>query len=317
MPTNNLENTYREVALRETTQAGYIDLLTRKTPIISNLPTVQATDNHSNTFEKQVSIDIGGFRVLDQEATEVGTVEELGSTPINIVSGKMTVTRDKLRELRQTASDYFKGKASKIIPMTMMSAEATLYEDNLLQYAIDNNNLIDAGGTGSQNSTITAVNWSDGENIGLTSPLQASTGLMFESVDLLGDGDINNPSRGLVTTPAGQNVAGYAVQLDARLGIQLENQRKLASIVNVDPRADKLPTLAQISELILNCEGGYDTALYMSYRTMSAIGTAYKLPYLNLYNGDDSINMQVYYIDGIPLIPSRQISDDGATITVL
>ncbi len=318
MATNNMENTYREVALREAGgQKPVIDMGTRKTPILFNMPTEVATDNHSNTFEELVSVDIGGLRVLDQEAQEVGTVEEQGSTPINIISGKMTVTRDKLRELKQSPQDYFAGKAGKIIPRTLMAAEASIYKNSLLQNAIDSNNLLNAGGTGSNNSTIVAVNWDGGDNIGLTSPLMAQSGLVFESVDLLGGGTMENPTRGLVTTPKGQSVSGYAVQLDARIGIQLLNSQKLSAIVNVDPRDGKIPPIEQFAEMILNCEGGDNTAIYMSYRTLSALGLAYKLPYMNLYTEEEGINLKVYMIDGIPLIPSRQVSDAGSVITPL
>lgn len=211
------------------------------------IPMQAATHGLKNVFEKVK--DVKGPKIVDLDAPMplITAVTELGETPLFKIGGTIELPKDKV-EAMGGKNRYLSSKIPSILRLAGAQLDAAVYYDVLLRKAIEFGKVINADPSATaskkQYFSLVAVHWADGVNTGLFNDNRdnnGQNGSFFEQVALW-NGGLGRLSDG---------ATGWAVDLTAMLGFQIENPKFITAIVNID--ADHLPsydTLIGISNRI-------------------------------------------------------------------
>lgn len=236
--------TLSEVAQKyATVQPHQIDYVLEGAPFLSKIPFIPTSRGMSHAFEKLSKVDEAAFVQVDQPLTEAGVEVELDYKTLNILGFRIKAGVDKLKILEKDFAEYLAARAPKIMTKSGMATEkelARLYKS----YARNNEKVIDAGGSGSNTSTIFAVRLVEEENCGLYDKSGFGKGAFFDTV-MLSNGQPYEDKDG--KTVHGADFKSY-------INFMIENPDTVSCIVNITP--DHPVTAEMLDELILNVRGG-------------------------------------------------------------
>ena len=293
-----LFNTYTELALKKAPkQSLIIDTISEDSPIFTSAPTMVASTEVQNVYQRLVDVTGGNMRALDAPANMTKATFDLARTDLSIIDGRIEVGADTV-EILGGKSVAFEAQAPAIIRETMKNVETSMIYNNLRAYAIANGNYSLAGGTSNTNYSILCVTWGQGENICLTSPSIMNSGKVFSFEDRMGGNAYDK------TLANGDTIEVYGKQFKTLFGLQLNNENKLSAICNIDITNSKVPTLEQLDDMVLNAHVGNNSAIYMHPRIQQLIGREYKYAKMQLFNETTGLNKMVNAYEGIPIVTS-------------
>ena len=292
-----LFNTYVEMGIKQAPkQRPILDLILEESPVFGTLPTMVASTATQNVFQTVKSVVGGDLRALDAPSTQTSADTALERTDLSVLDGVIEVGEDTVDLLgRETA---FGQKEPLIIKKTMMNTEYSLYYDNLLAYALNGGNYQSAGGSANTNYSMVAVHYEAGENIGLISPNGAfGKGKVFDFMDINGGNSYKNEN----------DIWVYGKKFKTLFGMQLNNPKRVSAIVNIDLVNDKIPTIKQLANMLLNCEAGQNTVIYCHPAVLVALGYTHKMNFMNLFAESTGINTQVESFNKTPFVTSYNL----------
>jgi len=293
-----VNNIYRDIALANaTTQTELVDNLLEEAPILAQIPMQPSTHGFQNVFEEITNVAGAGLIDIDGELPSIGSDGKLNQTDLSILGGTMFVGEDKAQKMGGKER-YFASKLPSILSKTGMDVELSILYNNIRAYALENDKKINAGGSSDTNYSILAVTWKTGEITGLYDPTGYGNGKVFDMKPVNG-GTLYE------ATIDGKKVLGYGMRIKSTIGMQLANPRYVSSIVNVDvdSATQKIPTEAQLDELLLDCRAGANTVLYMHPRVLTALYT-YKGDQLQMMGSDTDLNRVIASWNGTPIVTS-------------
>ena len=147
-------------------QQTVVDAITCEAPILRDLPMEESSHGLWNIYESMNGVTGGDIVEQDAKLPTVGVESELKQTDLSIIGGEMEVGEDTARKLGGPAA-YFARKATPVLRKTGMSAEHRILYTGFREFALQNNNVISAGGSAGTNYSILCVHYVPGEITGV------------------------------------------------------------------------------------------------------------------------------------------------------
>ena len=306
----SIKNTFREIALMiSSKQPQMVDQILEEAPILEMIPYSPTTDGFQHNYEEIEEVTGAGIVDIDEALPEVDSHTSLKHVDLSILGGTMFVGEDKAIKMGGPQT-YFARKQPLIMTKTGMDAEKTILYNNIRAYAIENDSgltgshVIDAGGTGTDNYSILAIKWSEGQTSGLYDPTGLGRGTLMDIQPLNGGSTFLKDSRIV-----------YGIRMKSYFGMLLANSRYVSSIVNIDlDQSSTTPTGANIDSLIETVRGqtGGNTWLYMHPKVFTALFKN-KADNLEIRIGDMDINRTFAAWNGIPILTSYNFLEGTET----
>lgn len=284
-------------------QPELINFLLQDTPVLNKIPFMPASHPFWNLAERVTKIDSAGWVELNAKLPQMNMDTKLEKVDLGIMGGEMFVPEDKARALGGP-DKFFAERAQPFLKTAGMTTERKLIYDNLRQFAIDNNNVIDAGGTGGNGYSMIAFRPVKGVNCGLYSPVGFESGAGID-VKKINDGALYKDEHGIL---------GYGMRFKGYFGFQLKDPEAVSVIVNI--KEDHIPTEAQIDDMLDDIRADSGSFICCHPKVLSLLNK-YKGNILQAQSGDKNINRTFMMWNNIPFITSRNF-DKGteATVTV-
>lgn len=300
-----MKNSMYEVAValakKQTTQ---IDTFSEDAVLVSReIPFQAATHGIKNVFERVKDVTAPAIVDLDSPMPLVTAVTELGETPLFKIGGTIEMPKDKVEAMGGKTA-YLASKLPAILKLAGAQLDKAVYYDVLLRKALQFGKVINAksSATASQKQyySLVAIHWANGENVGLYNNNRdnGQEGTFFAQNPLWG-GNLGKLSDG---------ATGWAVDLTAMLGFQIENHKYIDAIVNID--ADNLPSYEQLISIPNRIRGNANNSrIYANPTLIDLISAKYSRAsgegsYSSLITVDADGNVR---IKGIPVIGDYNI----------
>lgn len=283
-------------------QPHQIDFLLEETPVLAGIKFEEASHPLWNLAEVATEIKGAGFVKLNSPLPKMHTSSKLEQVDLDIMGGEIFVPQDKAVAYGGLAK-FLAKRMPKILKEAGVKTEKRIIYDNYLKYAMDNQKVIDAGGTSAGLGdtglySMIIVRQVSGENCGLYSPEGFKQGAMLD-VQPLYNGSLSHDDKG---------VAGYWTQVKGYFGMQLMNPKTVSAIVNISE--DKLPTIKQINKALLDARANpANTKIILHPQVLSWLGATYKHEMLRTTNTDRSVNFMLNYWNEIPMVSSYNFCD--------
>jgi hypothetical protein len=293
---------FREIAIANSKkQPEMVDQLLDPAPLLDTMPMQPASHGLWNLYEEQGTVTGASLVDFDDELGEVGSDTELKQIDLSILGGVNYCGEDKAKKFGGYPA-YLASQLPSILKKTGQDAEASVIYNNIRQYAIDNSNALDALGTGSTNYSIICVNWQPGQVTGLFDPEGFGQGAIMDIMPLNGGNLFPH-------TVSSKSILSYGARLKSYFGIQLANARYVSAIVNCDKTNSKLPSEAQLDDMIADARGQEgSTVIYMHRKLLTALFT-YKASPLQMVPADRNKDRRIAEWNGIPIVTSYNFLD--------
>lgn len=305
-----MKNNMYEVAVAlAPKQTQLIDYLTEDAVITREIPFQSATHGIKNVFEKVKDVKGPTLVDLDAPLPMVTAITELGSTPLFKLGGTLEMGKDKVEALGGKEA-YLRSKLPPILRLAGSSLDKSIYYDVLLKKAIEYKKAtaVVSSPSGSNYFSIVAIRWAAGETCGLynNNRQNGSAEGAFFTQDTLWGGNLGRLSNG---------ETGWATDITAMIGVQIENPKYVKAFVNIDE--SHLPTYQQLIGIANEIRGNVSNSrIYMNPSLIDLIAANYsraagESSYSSLIVVDTDGNMR---IKGIPVVGDYNIlngTEDG------
>lgn len=318
------EQTMRDVAVEfNSPDKPLIDSLLRKSPLLATGMVTEATNglqDVSETLKDVTGAQLVGF---DGYLPAVGSTTELEVRDLDILGAMISTGEDTANRMGGYAN-YLAKKLPPILKKTGQDTEKGIIygAGGPRQYAIDNGNAQNAGGTtGGAETSIVAITWNEEDTTFLTD----ST--FFGGID----GNEENPvlfdfkqlPDSTEKDASGNEKVMHKTRMKANLALKLANPRMVSAIYNIDLTPDAttatgvkaLPTELQLTQMLVDCEYDAGTIMYMHPNTLNTIATAYKGSNIQMQPMDKELNYQVATINGVMMIGSYNFKLTEAVVS--
>ncbi|GAB6177505.1 hypothetical protein JCM16814_23960 [Desulfobaculum senezii] len=293
----SITGTLREIsAAYAKKQPKQVDWLTEETPVLDVIPFEEASHALWNVYEEVAEVSGGGFVDMDAPLDSIDVDSRLRKVDLSIMGAKMFCPEDKARAFGGR-DKYFAKKTPKALRKLGVDAEKAIIYRNLRQFALDNNALINAGGSSGGCWSILAVRFVSGETTGLYSPVG------FKQGGLLNVTAINNG--GLYENENG--ILGYGVRYKGYFGMQVANPNTVAGLVNITE--DKKPTAVMVDNLLDMVRAQKGTFLFCHRKVLSILAEAGKGAAFQMAPSDRNVDRRIAEWNGVPIITSYNFED--------
>lgn len=291
-------NTLKELSdLYAKKQPKQVDYLTEEAPILAMIPFEAASHGLWNAYEKVTDVTGASFVDMDAVLPVVSSESDLLKFDLQVMGGKIEVGEDKAK-MYGGAAKYFATKMPTILRKSGQSAESAILHNTLRAYAIAQGNVIEpATATGDSNYTILCVRFVSGETTGLYSPDGFQNGATLDAMALNNGALYENAS----------GVTVYGMRLKGYFGFQVANPYTVSAIVNV--KSTKLPTSAQMDELVERARGTAGNTYIMCHPTVKRFLYTLKTSKMTVTPGDANMNNMVERWNDIPIITSYNFAN--------
>ena len=285
-----LGQTLREISTEYAQkQPHQVEYLLAGTPLLDRMPFVPSTHGLQHVFERISEIGEGTFVKVDQALPEADVSAELDRINLGVFGFRITAGIDKVAAIagKGNFAGYLARKAPKIMTKSGMRFE-TDYAKLLKRYAIENGNVVNAGGTGSDCHTIFVVRFIEDEVCGLYDENGFGSGALFDTIPLSG----GNP----YTDKDGVTV--YGADFKTYCGFMIENPHAVAIVTNITK--DKPLTQAMLDEACLLADvDGLGTAYIVGSGKSNQFINALKDPH---YTQSESYSTRIKDWNGTEII---------------
>lgn len=221
-----MAKTLREISAELcTTQPHQIDSVLEGTPLLDRIPFVASTHGLTHAFEKIQEVDAAAFVNIDQPLPGADVTTELGKKDLNTMGFTIEAGIDHIAATvgKGNFSKYLAKKTPKIFNATGMKTEAA-FIGLLKKYAVQNGQVINAGGTGTKTYSIFATRFVEDEVCGLYDEEGFGDGAFFDTIPIAGGNPYKNKE--------GKTV--YGADFKTHIQFLLENPKCVSAIVNID-----------------------------------------------------------------------------------
>jgi hypothetical protein len=303
--------TLKEIVIKEALkQPEQVDNLTEESPILSMLDFRKATHTLSNQFEKLYSVTGGSFVDLDAPLGIVKKETKLATTHLIKMGGRIVVGKDKALQYG-SALAYFNDQQGPILAKTGMAVEYEILYNNLRQVAIDNDRVIDAGGTGSGLYSIIAVRLKAGENNGLYPADGFPSGYLLKPTVLNGGNLHNVGPNNYPGSEYEDGTMGYAMDLEAYFGWQIANEETVYVIANI--KEGKIPSAKDMDTILRKIKRSDNTYLLMHPECRALLQDKYRDYILPAEVSVNNVNRSLKAWDSTPIMESYNFLDGTET----
>lgn len=301
---------FREVAIATAKkQSQEINALTEESPLYGNMPMMASSHPFTNVYEE--INDISGAVVTDVDGalTAMDVKSELKDTNLKVAAGLIEVGEEKARPFGGHQA-YFTKKMPGLLARTGNNIEYDLIYNFLRKYAIDNERVVSAGGSGSANYSMICVKWSEDGVIGLFSPTMFGNGKVFEMTAVCNGAPYLDSSKRMV----------YGLSVKTYLGLQMANPKHISGIVNIDlfNATPKFPSEKQIDDMIIEARGNpSNTVIYCHPKVYSHALKSYKAAQVQVAPAENDPFRGFAKWDGIPIVTSWNFKNgDEGTVSL-
>lgn len=293
-------STMKELALKyATVQPHMVDNLLEEAPVLEQVKYQKATHGLWNVYSKATNVQGAGFVDMNAPLPQMSFDRKLEKVDLSIMGGELFCPEDTAKQYGGH-NQYFAERQPRFLRDAGVNTEKVLIYKNYRQFALDNENVQNAGATGSGYS-ILCVRHIPGEICGLYSPEGFKQGAMLD-VQAINNGGLYHNKEG---------VLGYGVRLKGYFGFQLANEKAVSAIVNID--RDHVPTEEQMDELLIGARANPGTThLYMHPKVLNMLNK-YKGSILRTVNSDSEINRTFDQWNKIKIITSYNFMDGTET----
>lgn len=217
------------------TMAKITELLERKKPIFEDIPFVEANDVTSHVMTRRTSLPTGQHRKFNQGIKPSKSTSTQGSEPMAMIGDFSEVDKDlcdlhgnpKQKRLQEDAA--FMEGIMQTVASTLFYGNHQLENEKIDGLATRYNdlgaeqgaNIVDAGGTGSDNASIFLVGWGEGSCYGIY-PKGHQSGLQHKDWgDVIAERDDGR-------------LEVYRSQFKMSYGLAIEDWRNVARLANID-----------------------------------------------------------------------------------
>jgi hypothetical protein len=284
-------------------QPQQVEYLIEESPILEACKWTAASHNLWNAAEKVEDITGPGYVKMNDELPVVGVSTGMEKIDLNILGGEMEVPEDTAK-MHGGAMAYFAKKQPLVLKKAGNDTELKLFQDNWRQYAIDNKNVIDAGGTGVGLNTILCVRFDEAANVGLYNPNQFKQGALLE-IAFISNGALMRLKHAPYT-----GVNGFGMQMKAHFGWQMLNPKTICAIVNV--RDGKIPTEIMMDDMVTGARGSNrNTYIFCHPRAQTHFINPLKTGKMHTVVQDKALDTTVESWNGIPVVTSYNLLWNG------
>lgn len=271
--------------------AGFLN----STPILNSLPFAPATNPLKNIYTRLDNVGIIQKRNVDGELKEVSASFKQISKDLGLYGAILTVPSDTA-QLSGGAPAYFARQLPAVLQNSGIAYETDTLKNELLATSKAFGKDVSVG---SGNDYIIAIEWIPSINTMLYDPMMFGRGMLFESTPVL-----NGAEHSIKTSDTG-TILGYALALRSNFGIQIGDERKIASISGIDLSAT-LPTDldSKIDDMIEEARLGNNGVIYMSSKLLSKL-SKFKTDKLVVGVNDTNMNRRISYWNGFPIVTSH------------
>lgn len=292
-----VKDTFVEMALNQNADSRpVVDLILEDAPIFATLPTMVSTDSTQNKYMQLTDVVGGNLRAINQAPTQASADFKMELVDLSIIDAEITIPMDTYS--LAGGEQLFQRNERAVIKKTAQNVDETIF-NMVRSFAINNGNYQSAGGSANTNYSIVCVNWEEGINYGLTSPNGAfSSGKMMAFRE--------NPIYKDQTTGLWMKSKTFQTML----GLQLADPRKVSAITNIDLDNGKLPTVKQLTQMVIDARasaGGMNTVIYAHPDVVGVLGDEYKFSQLQLFNDSNIIDTTVEGWKKTPFLESYTI----------
>jgi len=290
-------------------QPQQVEYLTEESPILAATKWTAASHEFWNAAEKITNITGPGYVKMNDALPVVGVSSGLEKIDLNILGGEMEVPQDTAKQFGGAVA-YFAKKQALVLKKAGNDTELKLFQDNWRAFAIDNKNVIGAGGTGNGLNTILCVRFDEASNVGLYNPNQFKQGALLE-VEFLNSGALMR-----LKHPPYAGTNGYAMQLKGAFGWQIINPKTVGGIVNIN--AANKPTEVMMDDMVTNARGtNKNTYIFCHPKALSHYINPLKTGKMLIGVKDKDLDTYLESWHGIPIISSYNLLWDGeSAVTV-
>lgn len=294
------------------TQANIVDGLTEDTPILEVVKWKPTNKGLENVVP--VLTEIEGPAFVDMEGSLPFVTASRDLRVFNVIKWGATdeVTKDAAMKLGGAAK-YFSDNFNPIMRKASVDLEKKLIYNYWLRAATYCNNklnkrtLVDAGDPNGGHFLM-AIHFDEQYNVGLYDPQQYSAGNFFT---------ITYPYGGKLHILHGagkEQIYGFSILYECLIGYQIVEDmadRCIAAIVNIDIDNDKhLPTETMVDDLLDQVRAQpKNTYLFCTPRVVSHCLKGFKKDRVQMSSSETDIKTQVLSWDGIPIIPSYNLTE--------
>lgn len=293
-------STMKELALKYAkAQPHMVDDLLEESPVLEQVKYQEATHGLWNVYSKATNIQGASFVDINEPLPQMSYDRKLEKVDLSIMGGELFCPEDTA-QLYGGKEAYFAERTPRFLREAGVNTEKVLIYKNYRQFALDNENVQNAGATGSGYS-ILCVRHIPGEICGLYSPEGFKQGALLDVQAVNGGGLFHNK----------EGVLGYGLRLKGYFGFQLANEKAVSAIVNID--RDHIPTEEQMDELLIGARANPGTThLYMHPKVLNMLNK-YKGSILRTVNSDSEINRTFDQWNKIKIITSYNFMDGTET----
>lgn len=289
-------------------QNGILDALTNENPILASIPVKAATHGIYNVYMATKSIDELAEVDFDAELPAVGVSFELGQANLAKIGGTLPMPQDAAA-LMGGYNKFANDRIPKIIAKAGNAHEARLYYKGFLKYALDNQNVVSAGGsTANKQYSMVAVHYDGDAVTGLYNAASVNNGKLFTIQALNGGTDHK--------VAALNGAIGRELAIYLHYGLQLADPRYVKAIVNIEPKAnqtdkdkiDGLPTAMMMDDLVNDVYGNpSNTVIYCHPVIRRHMGVKYNLESRVVMDPKTNISYEIFQWSGITFVTSYNL----------
>ena len=308
MPSDNMLTLHEIGVEYATKQPGMIDSLTEESPILAKIKWIAASHKLWNVAEYVKDIKAPAFVALDAPLPSLGVSTDLKHIDLSAMGGTMEVPSDRAAKFGGFQK-YFAKKQPLILKKAGNDTERAIVLNYLLEGAIKNKNVYDAGGSG-KGWFLLACRFDQEVNVGLYDPDQFASGRLF---------NISFPYNGaehILHSSEYEGVLGYSVVYRTHFGYQLlDPKRTVAAIVNID--MEHHPTVNQIDDMLAQVRAKSGNTFIFTCARGKIYGiNPWKEEHIFLTNGDKNANTMIESWGDIPIVTSYNIADQINHVSV-
>ena len=285
-------------------QPHQVEYLTEESPILDMMKWEKASHGLWNVYDEVSGINGASFVEMNTPLPKMSVDSKLKKVDLGIMGGEIEVPEDTAQMFSGSAA-YFARKTPALLREAGNATEKKIIYDNFLRYAIDNENIIDAGGASGKLYSIICVRFIPGEVTGLYSPQGFKNGAMLD-IKPINNGSLYHDKDGVLV---------YGVRFKGYFGVQLANPKAVSAIVNVG--SSNIPTADQLDDLLINARAKEGTTfMFMHPKTLSLLNK-YKGELLRTANDDNGVNRSFDSWNKIKIITSYNFLDGAETKVTL
>lgn len=272
-------------------QPHLLENLTEETPVLNSIKFEASSHPMHNAYEEVTDIDTASFVKMNAPLPKMGVSSTLKKQDLSIMGGELFCPEDTAQTFG-SAEAYFAKKTPSLLRQAGMKIEKEIIYNDLLDFAVKNGKVEEAGASGEDTYCMIAFRQIPGENIGLYSPEGFKSGAGLD-VKKINNGAIYHNDEG---------VLGYGLRFKGYFGIQLANKDGISAITKISK--SNIPTAQAIDDMLVEAKASAGSTLIYCHPKVLSFLNKYKENLLRVDTRESDINRTFLSWNGIRFVTS-------------